>query len=277
MGLVREGWVSLIGFSIGSSIILFRLLSQSQSPTAISLIFLAHLIGSSLLIPTVLSLPAFPRVILQIGTFLGWSFSLGLSLLPIAPCFGTYLIFLSLFHYSEFLVTAISNPKNLSKDSYLINHGKEYGLALLLSWVEYFTEHYCFGKTFGVLSGLGVLLCLLGDGIRKTAMLQAGASFNHIVQSDRKGDHILITEGLYSLSRHPSYVGWFIWSAGTQVILLNPICFVVYVLVTWSFFNERIYYEEYTLLNLFGEPYRKYMERVPVGIPFIKGYPSKTT
>ena len=32
-----------------------------------------------------------------------------------------------------------------------------------------------------------------------------------------KADHLLITTGIYAHMRHPSYVGWFYWSVGTQV------------------------------------------------------------
>ncbi|CAB4055656.1 NOM1 [Lepeophtheirus salmonis] len=147
--------------------------------------------------------------IFQIGTFLGWGLLYRNYIsIKLFVQFWNVPDFLTLFHYSEYMVTAISNPKNISIDSYLINHGKEYGIALFASWLEYFIEYYFFGKTFNYLSCLGVFLCLTGDITRKVAMLQAGASFNHIVQNDRKGDHTLITTGLYSISRHPSYVGW---------------------------------------------------------------------
>ncbi|XP_071750126.1 protein-S-isoprenylcysteine O-methyltransferase [Lepeophtheirus salmonis] len=276
MSLVREGWISLYGFGIGSSILLFHLFSRSNFFYLYLFICVSHLLGSCFLIPKFLSLQSINREIFQIGTFLGWGCSIGIiSLLNYSSNFGMYLIFLTLFHYSEYMVTAISNPKNISIDSYLINHGKEYGIALFASWLEYFIEYYFFGKTFNYLSCLGVFLCLTGDITRKVAMLQAGASFNHIVQNDRKGDHTLITTGLYSISRHPSYVGWFIWSTGTQIILMNPICLIGYIIVTWCFFNQRIYYEEYTLLTFFGESYAEYMDTVPVGIPFIQGFRTK--
>ena len=51
------------------------------------------------------------------------------------------------------------------------------------------------------------------------AMITAKANFNHVVQSDKKSNHVLVTHGLYGWSRHPSYVGWFYWSIGTQVML----------------------------------------------------------
>lgn len=48
-------------------------------------------------------------------------------------------------------------------------------------------------------------------------MCTAKHNFNHVVQSERSDNHQLVTHGVYSLCRHPSYVGWFYWSIGTQV------------------------------------------------------------
>ena len=76
----------------------------------------------------------------------------------------------------------------------------------------------------------------------------------------------------FSFSRHPSYVGWFWWSVGTQVILLNPFCMVAYAAASWKFFSDRIYTEEMTLVQFFGEKYVEYQQRVGTGIPFIEGF-----
>lgn len=38
------------------------------------------------------------------------------------------------------------------------------------------------------------------------------------VQFTKAETHQLVTHGVYSIVRHPSYVGWFWWSVGTQVI-----------------------------------------------------------
>ena len=71
--------------------------------------------------------------------------------------------------------------------------------------------------------------------------------------------------------RHPSYFGWFWWSIGTQVLLCNPLCAVVYAGAAWHFFKVRIPYEEALLMNFFPGQYQQYMARSYIGIPFIKG------
>ncbi len=71
--------------------------------------------------------------------------------------------------------------------------------------------------------------------------------------------------------RHPSYFGWFWWSIGTQVLLCNPVCSVGFACAAWYFFNERIPYEEWRLLEFFPGQYEAYMRRSHIGIPFLRG------
>lgn len=73
-------------------------------------------------------------------------------------------------------------------------------------------------KQLNWMSFVGLLMVLCGEGLRKAAMLTAGSNFNHIVQNEKAQSHVLVTTGVYAYFRHPSYVGWFYWSAGTQVM-----------------------------------------------------------
>ena len=74
-------------------------------------------------------------------------------------------------------------------------------------------------KEWYLVSLLGVVLCVGGEVFRKLAMLTARTNFNHVVQCTHEEGHQLVTHGVYSYCRHPSYVGWFYWSIGTQVIV----------------------------------------------------------
>lgn len=75
-------------------------------------------------------------------------------------------------------------------------------------------------KKYYYISVFGLLLCIFGEVIRKSAIFTASTNFNHIVQTEKEQNHVLVTHGIYSLCRHPSYVGWFYWSIGTQVLYL---------------------------------------------------------
>lgn len=188
--------------------------------------------------------------------------------------FGMYVTAVSVFHMSEYLLTAMYNLSTLTTDSYLINHSTPYVCAMISSLVEYFLEMYFFPwiKTFVWISRLGLLLVISGELLRKVAMITAASNFTHQVQYFKRKGHTLVTHGVYSLSRHPSYAGWFYWSVGSQLLLCNPVCFVGFVVATWKFFQERILDEELLLLQFFGQEYEDYRMKVGIGIPFIKGY-----
>lgn len=212
------------------------------------------------------------------AAMLGGIFSLGFYIYLIAPLqfkvFGLYMFVMAFFHFSEFLSISIIQPIQVSTDSFVINHSPQYTIAAVTSWIEFFVEAYfCPGlKQHFIVSYIGLAVCIAGEFLRKLAMLSAGKNFNHLVQSEKAKDHVLVTTGIYSWFRHPSYVGWFYWAVGTQLILVNPLCIPAYAAVSWMFFKSRIYIEEITLLNFFGQNYVDYQHKVGTGIPFIKGY-----
>jgi len=207
------------------------------------------------------------------GFLLGALFLTGL-LHSSSSSFGIYLAVLAFFHFSEFLTTGLTNPQNLSFDSYLVNHSVQYTVAAVASWIEHLVTLYLFPgfKEMRLVSLAGLGVCIVGECLRKGAMFEAGRNFNHLVQDRKAREHKLVTTGIYGLFRHPSYVGWFLWSVGSQIILVNPLCFLAYTLVSYQFFKERIYIEEHRLISFFGDAYREYQRRVWTGIPGIEGY-----
>ncbi|XP_070561159.1 protein-S-isoprenylcysteine O-methyltransferase-like [Ptychodera flava] len=210
--------------------------------------------------------------------FLGFVFSFGIIISAFAAAnwtvFGWYLCILSFFHFSEYFCTSLYHPRSLTLDSFLLNHSKAYHVAAMASWTEFILETLIFPslKQIQWLSLVGLTICLFGEVLRKLAMFTAGTSFNHMIQSRRNPDHVLVTHGIYAWCRHPSYVGWFWWSVATQLLLCNPICLVAYTVASWQFFNERIEDEEILLLNFFGEEYIDYQKKVGTGLPWIRGY-----
>ncbi|CAN0318910.1 unnamed protein product, partial [Ectocarpus sp. 13 AM-2016] len=54
-----------------------------------------------------------------------------------------------------------------------------------------------------------------------------------------------------------------------QLLLCNPLCFLVYVVAASSFFRRRIPYEEALLESFYPEQYPAYVRRTFVGIPFV--------
>ena len=126
---------------------------------------------------------------------------------PTLTTFGMYFMCLSFFHLSEFVFTALFNHKEVSTDSFMLNHSTEYTLAALASWLEFAIEAYFFpsAKMSPYTRFIGFFLVIFGETFRKLAMYTAGTNFNHYVQESRQQGHFLVTNGIYSLIRHPVY------------------------------------------------------------------------
>lgn len=237
-------------------------------------VFLIGNIASYISLSSIMDFSIYWRSSFLTNTFLVGYMIANQNEYPAMVCFGYYLMALSFFHLSEFVSTALFNQIEVSTDSFLINHSWEYGLAMLVSWFEFFIElAICPSIKINLyLRFFGLFLVMFGEVFRKLAMYTCGTNFNHYVQERRKNDHILVKTGIYSLVRHPSYFGWFYWSIGTQILLANPICFILYAISSWKFFKARITYEEFHLLKFFGKEYSQYQKQVTTGIPFITGY-----
>ncbi|KAK0389131.1 hypothetical protein NLU13_2706 [Sarocladium strictum] len=185
---------------------------------------------------------------------------------------------LSLFHFLEFWVTAQRNTPVANIDSFLLTQNwPSYAIAHSLAFLETIGVSLFFPNRnwspFGIPQSLyivaGIILIIVGQAVRTIAMYQAGASFNHQVQQRRAATHTLVTRGVYSFVRHPSYFGFFWWGLGTQLVLGNLFCFCAYAAVLWVFFRDRIEHEEDKLVDFFGQDYQRYRKRVPTRIPFI--------
>lgn len=165
------------------------------------------------------------------------SLTIGLTLTSISAPIGVYTVGLAFFHVTEYISIGLWSPNTLELKSFLLNHSREYNAAILIAYIEYFIE-----KVFLFPDGIplrclclciGLTMMIVGEVLRKLAMYTARQSFSHIIDDKPNQNHRLITYGIYSYYRHPSYVGWFLWAVGTQVLLANPISFIIYLIVSF--------------------------------------------
>ena len=87
------------------------------------------------------------------------------------------------FHGSEYLLAiGIHGKSNVTLKSLLVS--KHYVLAMLLSLLEYFLEILLFPglKEFWWMSNLGLALVLIGELVRKMAIITAGRAFTHLIK-----------------------------------------------------------------------------------------------
>ena len=182
--------------------------------------------------------------------------------------FWAFLIIITTFHLSEVFLAWYFDRDNLSWESMLFSW--PYTAMLLLAIGEYWVESNYFPmlKQPSV-SALGIVLCIFGELVRKSAMVTAGHGFTHQIAEHYDPSHKLTTHGIYRLSRHPGYFGWFWWAIGAQLVLSNPFSTIIAAIAAWSFFAERIPYEEERLQQFFGEAYVAYRLTTPTRLPFI--------
>jgi len=147
-----------------------------------------------------------------------------------------YMVLLSTFHLLEFFTTAIYNPSVAASESFLVNHSIGYTAAFLTSTTEFWLRFLVFPSfQSSTCTIVGFVMVILAQAIRSLAMCTAGESFNHRIQTSKKDNHVLVTHGIYSKLRHPSYVGFYYWS----IVSGNYRCWVssIHILVDGSFSN----------------------------------------
>ena len=191
---------------------------------------------------------------------------------PAPPHFlESFLVILAFFHLSEFLIAFAYNRNLLNRHSWLFS--VPYCSAMALGLCEYFFVDYgaMLGQeTIAHVHKIGIMTCLVGETIRKWAEIHAKHNFTHVIQTEKRATHSLVTEGPYKIFRHPGYFGWFLWAPGTQLVLGNVVSFMVFVGVSWRFFYKRIPVEEYFLERMFGEEaYARYRQKTKTWIPGI--------
>jgi protein-S-isoprenylcysteine O-methyltransferase Ste14 len=113
----------------------------------------------------------------------------------------------------------------------------------------------------------GIILVLAGLAIRWTAIFQLKKSFTVNVAVSK--DQVLVTSGLYSLIRHPAYLGLFLIMTGEALAMNTLISFFVVFIPICLAILYRIYIEEKLLEEFFGEAYRQYKLNTRRIIPFI--------
>jgi len=194
-----------------------------------------------------------------------------------------FLVLITIFHAAEFLFTVTCHPQSVEFRAFLLTpvpYGG-YSIAMIAAIAEYWIEHALLGGVGVPLPntvGLSLLafsfgLAFCGWALRTMGLFTARSNFTHMVAYRKASSHQLVTHGVYSLCRHPGYLGWFLWSVSSQLVLGNPFCLLAYGYVSWKFFAGRIPGEEDALISFFGEEYEQYARKVPCGLPFISRLP----
>lgn len=87
---------------------------------------------------------------------------------------------------------------------------------------------------------IGFIVSLSGLILRAVAEIKMEANFSHIIRHERTNSHQLVTTGVYSVFRHPSYTGWYYFLVGREILLQNPFGFLISSLLNWIVLQARI-------------------------------------
>lgn len=113
--------------------------------------------------------------------------------------------------------------------------------------------------------GTGLLLAVVGVGLRVGAVRSLGPQFHPLVRL--RPDHRLITTGLYARMRHPAYLGSLAWGLAAPLITGSALGFVALALAVAPTLAYRIRVEESLLEAAFGPAWIAYRQRVPALFP----------
>jgi protein-S-isoprenylcysteine O-methyltransferase Ste14 len=82
----------------------------------------------------------------------------------------------------------------------------------------------------------------------------------------------LNTTGIYSIVRHPLYVGNFFMWLGPVLFIRSFAVVAFFILIYWLYYERIIFAEEQFLRRKFGDAYDKWSENVKAVIPRFKGF-----
>jgi len=121
------------------------------------------------------------------------------------------------------------------------------------------------------LSGLGVVLALLGFALVLLAQLQMGASWRIGVDPEERT--ALVEDGLFSLVRNPIFSAISVFALGFAMLVPNALSLVALVLGGVGLELQVRWIEEPYLLRTHGDEYARYAGRVGRFVPGVGRLP----
>jgi protein-S-isoprenylcysteine O-methyltransferase Ste14 len=138
-------------------------------------------------------------------------------------------------------------------------------IGLLLGYVPACTDHRELWTIDGdTLRWIGVVLCALGGALRLWPVYVLGDRFSGLVAI--QPGHILVTSGIYSAIRNPSYLGLLVNSLGWSLAFRSSLGVLLTVLLIPPLI-ARMNAEERLLRSQFGAEYEAYRARTRRLVP----------
>jgi protein-S-isoprenylcysteine O-methyltransferase Ste14 len=140
-------------------------------------------------------------------------------------------------------------------------------LFLLAVPAIYFTDYNSMNsKIPEIINPVSIIFSIFGFGIRANAIgtTPRGTSGRN---TDKQVAEQLNTSGIYSIVRHPLYLGNYLMWIGIVIFTKNFYFVVIVSLLFWIYYERIMFAEERFLEGKFGDSYLKWSLKVPAFIP----------
>ncbi len=151
-------------------------------------------------------------------------------------------------------------------------------ISLPFIYMTYYTDnYYIFSDIFGdklslfwlIISIISIAISFIGVAIRAYTIgtTPQGTSGRNTEKQVAKQ---LNTTGIYSMVRHPLYLGNYLMWAGLLIFTANVYLFIIVSLLYWIYYERIMFAEECYLEKIFGNEFIQWSLNVPAFIPQFK-------
>lgn len=163
--------------------------------------------------------------------------------------------------------------------NFLFKHRGEIPIILFLFAIPvvYFTQkNYLLTHAYDLVTVVSIALSLLGFVIRAIAIATTPKGTSGRNTKEGQVAESLNTTGIYSMVRHPLYVGnYFMW-IGIVLFTFNIQFVIIVTLAFWLYYERIMFAEERFLERKFGDTYMSWANATPAFIPCIRKYKKNT-
>ncbi len=145
-------------------------------------------------------------------------------------------------------------------------------LFILAVPVIYFTDYSYMKNSMAIaLSIAAIVISLFGFVIRAYAIATTPKGTSGRNTNEQVAES-LNTSGIYSMLRHPLYLGNYLMWIGIVMFTFNIYFFIIVSLAFWLYYERIMFAEERFLEKKFGDVYLVWSKTVPAFIPSFKNY-----
>lgn len=159
--------------------------------------------------------------------------------------------------------------------NFLFRHRGEIPIVLFVAAVPiiYFTNiDYLSSSSIDILTYAAVILSFIGFLIRAISIGTTPKGTSGRNTKEGQVAESLNTSGIYSMVRHPLYLGNYLMWIGIVFFTFNWAFVIIVTLAFWLYYERIMFAEERFLERKFGEDYMNWANKTPAFIPCLRKY-----